>query len=94
MSEKPQKHHSKSSLGFFQNQYLIKLLVNMYSYLLVVKAYYVAPVAVMCMEADFSNPVKNNYYGYMIKYLQYLVFRYILSFTWLQPFKMCIFSHG
>ena len=75
MSEKPQKHHSKSSLGFFQNQYLLKLLVNVYSYLLVVKAY-VAPVAVVCMEADFLNPVKNNYYGYMIKYLQYPVFRY------------------
>ena len=43
--------HSKSSPGNFQHQYLPELLVNVYSYRLMVKVCF----AVVCVEAGFSQ---------------------------------------
>ena len=46
--------HSKSSPGNFQHQYLPELLVNVYSYRLVVKS---VPSCCVCGSRLFSNPV-------------------------------------
>ena len=44
--------HSKSNPGNFQHQYLAELLVNVYSYCLMVKS---VSFAVVCVEAGFSQ---------------------------------------
>ena len=58
LSNKPQQ----SSLGNFQHHYPLELLVNVYSYRLIVKS---ACLAVVCMEAGFSQ-IRSHIYSYVI----------------------------
>ena len=69
-SDKPQKpasetSHSKSSQGNFQHQCLPELLVNIYSYCLMVKS-----VSCCCMRGRrlFSNPVTNGFWLRVLLY--------------------------
>ena len=69
--------HSKSSLGNVQHQYLAELLVNVYSYCLMVKS-----VSCYCVHGSrlFSNPVTYIISQYLYMTLQW--FFEILDIMW------------
>ena len=71
VSQASETNHSKSSLGNFHHQYLPELLVNVYSYRLMVKC-----VLLLCVwKLNFLNLVTNTW-----SFTIYYVYRIINSY--------------